>query len=495
MSRRAGSRAIVLVAGLLAAAGAARAAEVALPERAGGLVFVDLDGDGRAEPVVLYGGEAGCLLATIAEPKGEARLEPLAIPGVGRAIAPLLADADGDGTVDLVCVSEGGLALRRGLGAGSFAPGSASIARAGDLLLPSRGCLSAPLILFDVQGDTAPELLAPVLGGVRAIAVPAAAPAPGAVSPPQEVELMVEPKLLSGDRSISFASALPSVLETPAGRILVLGPVIAGSASRLDFAWWSRRKEDGALAGHRSVFVLPPDEVAVLGHLFDAEGDGRPEFAVLTMPAHLKSFFGEYRLHLFRAGDRADAPTQPFYTAPTNLNYWQLPVITHRTTAGGTDLLLAFYRGLLKARLNVEVFAANGSGSFEPRPRDFEVGTSEEAERDFLQWADVDGDGIEDLAVSDDAGLQVYRGRPDRERPVENAPAWSAASIQPHGAGISLSISSDGRMGVSSGPGSGTVFRDLDGDGLAEVLWLSPSGKPALRIRVLTPAKAASGKK
>lgn len=494
MRRRARTRALILVVGLLAGAGAARAAEVALPERAGGLVFADLDGDGRADPVVLYGGETGCLLGTIVDPKGEARLEPLAIPGGWRAIAPLVADADGDGTVDLVSVSEGGLALRHGIGGGSFAPGSLSIARAGDLLLPSRGCLSAPLLLFDVQGDPAPELLAPVLGGVRAVPIPAAAPAPGAAAP-HEVELMVEPKLLSGDRSISFASALPAVLETPAGAVLALGPVIAGSASRLDFAWWSRRKEDGALTGHRSVFVLPPEEVAVLGHLFDLEGDGRPELAVLTMPAHIKSFFGEYRLHVFRAGDRADTPTQPFYTAPTNLNYWQLPAITHRTTAGGTDLLLAFYRGLMKARLNVEVFAANGSGSFEPRARDFEVGTSEEAERDFLQWADVDGDGIEDLAVSDGAGLQVYRGRPDRERPVENAPAWSAAAIQPHGGSVSLSISSDGRLGVSSGRGSGTVFRDLDGDGLAEVLWLSSYGKPVLRIRALTPATAASGRK
>ena len=344
---------------------------------------------------------------------------------------------------------------------------------------PARGTKNAAENGFDSQGEANPT---------SAPGTPGNAPRPE----PEPEDLIVEPQMLAGERALTFASPLPELLAWARagepGAFLRLGPVLIGSPSRLNFAWWERRRLDGAILARRSALALPPGEIAVQFYLLDLESDGRPEIVALTMPSRLKSFLGEYRLHVFRASDRADQAAAPFFSADTKLNYWQPPAITHRRVEGGSDLLLAFYRGLTRSKLTVELFRSDGGGSFDRRPRDFEVSEREEADRTALRWADVDGDGIEDLLTDVEGLMEVYRGQADRDRPVGPAPSWTApAALQ--GRGMSVNISSEGTFRVWPGRRSKTFLHDLDGDGLVEILSLEESTVRIAPLALAPPKK------
>jgi hypothetical protein len=461
-----------LAALLLAAAPvptAATGSGIPLPEPGQGFLLADLDGDGRDDPVVLFGDESGCHLARVWFDAGELRIETVRLDPP-RVFAPRLADADGDGKADLLSTDATGLLLRRGLGNGRFAEPPVRIAQGDDLLLPEEGCFPAYPYLMDVMGDPKAELVLPVLGGVRVL------PLQGEAAAGAAMELTVEPRISSRPSSLSMASALPELLTGSSARVLLLGPVRNPAGFRLELAWWTRSPTDGSLTPHRSSFALPAGQRMVRLHRLDLEGDGRPEIAVLTAPRRMKQFLGEYGLHLYRGTDRAERASPPFYSAETKLNYWQLPTITHRPTTGGADLLLAFYRGLRTARLNVEVFRSDGAGSFEGKARDYSVEDRKNADRGFLKWFDANGDGTEDLAAATDDTLLVYRGLPGRDHPVSRTPAWTAP-IEPRGLGTTLGVSGSGEWTIDVLGGVETVFHDLDGDGLTEVLHID-NGPP-----------------
>src|SRR5206468_4887191 len=83
--------------------------KLALPEPGQQILLVDIDGDGNEEPIVVYGGKAGCLLGRITGSGGALRLEPLLPEGGPRIVAPVVGDADGDGTPDLLSVDADGV--------------------------------------------------------------------------------------------------------------------------------------------------------------------------------------------------------------------------------------------------------------------------------------------------------------------------------------------------------------------------------------------------
>src|SRR5262249_13391320 len=163
--------------------------------------------------------------------------------------------------------------------------------------------------------------------------------------------------------------AVPRIVESGSSRIGVLGPVLDSSLPRLDLTWWPLTPGVPP-EPHRSSLALPPGESALFAYPFDLEGDGRPEIAVLTAPRNSTKLLGEYGLRVYRASDRADSPIAPFFSAATDINYWQLPVLMSRRDGAGSDLLIAFYRGLITAHLNVEVFRGDGDGSFERKEHD-----------------------------------------------------------------------------------------------------------------------------
>lgn len=439
--------------------------EADLPDTGRAVLFADIDGNGKVDPVVLYGDEEGCRLGRLVVEDGTLKLASVTSSGDERLIAPALADADHDGLTDLVSTSGTDVLLRRGLAGGGFAE-PVRVAGGRDLLLADHGCSRPHDYVMDVTGDARMELLLPILGGVR---VTPASPSPSGSDAPAPIELTVDAGVAPRGSRLSFESPLPSLLATGEGNILLLGPLGGRAVSRLNVAWWSRNSGDGSLTGHRSALVLPAGQTAVLKHFFDLEGDGRPELAVLTAPSRLESFLGEYRLHVFHLSERADQEIGPFFSGKTNINYWQLPTIASRRTAAGPEILLAFYRGLRTAHLNVEIFREDGKGSFKSSPSDFEVGSEQEAERGYLEWLDVDGDGLLDLAGANGQGLVIHRGESEPGRPVSREVSWRA-EVKPRARRISMGMASSGEWTLSFSDQRHVFYADLDGDRLDEVI-------------------------
>src|SRR5262249_55070549 len=148
---------------------------IALPGRGQQVLFADLDGDGREEPVVVFGDADGCTLARVLPGTEGPRIAPLA--GGTLVRAPSFGDADGDGTVGLAAASEERSVLRRGLGRAAFAE-PVEIPGTDGVVLPPEGCTAVPSALADVRGDARQELILPVAGGVRVLDIPRAAGVP-----------------------------------------------------------------------------------------------------------------------------------------------------------------------------------------------------------------------------------------------------------------------------------------------------------------------------
>ena len=438
---------------------------VKLPATGRQIVLADLEGRGRAEPVIVFGDADGCRLARLIAKSGAPALDELSLPGDPRLRSPLVADGDGDGTVDVLSADPDGVLVWKGLGGGRFAA-SRRILVADDLLLPLEGCAAAPSFVHDTDGDGTAELVLPVLGGVRIVR-----PGPTPAVSPAGVDLLTEPRADGGNNGVSFLSPLPSFVGREEPRTLVLGPLLDPRNPRLDFGWWTVDRA-GSLAGHRTSLALPPGETAVVAYVFDLEGDGRPDIALLTAPRRVRKLLDEFGLRVYRASDTADRPVQPFFSAATNINYWQNPTLAARPVPGGSDLLIAFYRGLTTAHLNVEIFSSNGQGSFVTKPRDLELDSDKKARRGFLRWTDVDGDGTIDLLAAGESGiLTVHRGAAERERPVGVAPAWTGAVVAGT-EGVTMSLGDSGAMTISHAAGGSFILCDIDGDGTPEEVHL-----------------------
>lgn len=506
--------------------------KIALPSTGRQLVLADLDGDGSDELLVVYGGKEGCRIGRL-RLRTEAghdslQLEELPVGSLPPLIAPSPADADGDGTIDMLSVGPGGILLRRGLGDGRFEDTARLAVPADDLLMPLDGCEVAPSYVIDIEGDPAPEVVLPVVGGVRVqplpVPVPVTAPpaspvppAPGAPDPgtaedspaapdgpdtertesspasappatgPAAHTLQMEPRVGGSASGVTLVSPLPRLLHGATGRMVVLGPVDDGARGRLELAWWSE-SAGGSLDRHRSALALPAGENAVVIELADLEDDGRPEVIVLSAPSHLEKLFGEWRLLVYHATDLTGEPVEPFFTAMTNINFWQLPSIATRPAPGGGDILIAFYRGLRTAHLTIERFEADGAGSFGARSNEIDLESGKTAERSLLIWEDVDSDGTADLVTGDDGGLRIHRGVDDRSQVVTREPFYVSTLPTPQ-QDISLSLQESGWSIGRSGRQPLTFF-DSDGDGLSELFLLGKeeSGGSLVEAGFLTPA-------
>lgn len=496
---------------------------VPLPEAPAGVLFGDLDGDGREDPVVVYGSQDGdCTLARVVRAGDGLGLRTIPSPGGTHLHAPALGDVDGDGIADLLEASSGRVTMWRGLGTGAFDPEPRLLHASEELILPEEGCSRAPAYYQDVEGDDRPELVLPLAGGVRVVPIAAMGDAgsaqrprddAGAVlvdphqstphasgtipaAPPEDTphDLLTQPSVHGGEGGLSLRSALPVILGLGRRRILVLGPILDPGSRRLEMSWWSQ-DEDGRPRGRRSALSLPAGERAALALPCDLEGDGRPEVAVLTVPSRLQKLLGEFGLSVYRASDTAMTPVKPFFSATTDINYWQRPFMALRPATGGGDLLVAFYRGLVKEHLNVMIFRSNGSGSFQPRPHEIGLEAGEKPDEGLLLWKDVDGDGTLDLAAADSRGLRIHRGLADREAPVERSPSRVGALASPLGQTRLLSLSLSGDWTIAFRGVTEPVIRDLDGDGVAEAFVIErtrsvrgrPQGDNALSVRPLVP--------
>lgn len=235
--------------------------------------------------------------------------------------------------------------------------------------------------------------------------------------------------------------------------------------------------EAGGAAGAGPVEVwalLPGDERLLESELLRVEG--RPALAVTTLEKFGVFVKKRFRLFFLEA-DRSRQGVAPALAADTDCFLWQ-PLRVHVGDADGDgreDLMLIHLDGMGGGEVKLRLFRGLGGGRFEDRPQVVEF----ESKASGWDWgADLTGDGVPDLAVLGEAGLQVYPGRHARDgrgRFVETRPTATLATPE----------SAEGPPGqrgsVRVGPGSAEVRQesdrirevdrtDVDGDGRADLV-------------------------
>lgn len=225
------------------------------------------------------------------------------------------------------------------------------------------------------------------------------------------------------------------------------------------------RLEPGAVEGSRVVEAwcrLPePEEVLGRGWIML---DGRPVLAVTTRRADKLALFGERRLRLwFLEPDRSSTGLDPFFAVETRINLWQDERITVRDANrdGIDDLVVGYWKGILKSKIVLDVYLRREDGTFDPKPRTtgFDV---KDGDWDVLDYGhDLDGDGVADLVLRARGDFQVHRGIASStgKKLVETASSVTLPRA---------------RWG-----GSRPRMVDLDGDGRAEVVVARRSGERA----------------
>jgi len=223
--------------------------------------------------------------------------------------------------------------------------------------------------------------------------------------------------------------------------------------------------------------------------------DGQPLLVVTSMPADKLNLFGEKRLRLYRlAADRSRVGHLPEFALETRINAWQSTRLwfTDVDRDGRADLVLGYWKGLKDDRVVLDAYLRLEEGWFSRSPKStaFDV---PEGDRSYLGFGDdLDGDGLPDLLVLGESGLQIHPGDPAAskgknlvmKKPTQTIPLVEDGSWEAPGTWVGL-----GTGGVYSGFASGQHPNpvDLDGDGLPEILYTRADKKKAtVRLSVIS---------
>jgi len=266
-------------------------------------------------------------------------------------------------------------------------------------------------------------------------------------------------RFLDDDRSSPIWTTPPA----GEGRQRLHGVRIEPDADPVRVDWWGRLPDPEEMFGHAELIVA-----------------GEPAVMVTTRRADKLGLFGEKRLRMFRMKtDRGHTGHAPFFATETRANLWQeiTPNLLDVNGDGDEDLVLGYWKGLIGAKVVLDVYLSDGEGSFAPNPRTtaFDV---KRADRSFLSYGhDLDGDGRPDLAIVGDGAFQVYRGtaaNPKGKNLVSTRPdgrvrivAKDAEPVE-----VEVTVSSGGVDVEGESLESGPIrILDLGGDGRYEAVF------------------------
>jgi hypothetical protein len=143
--------------------------------------------------------------------------------------------------------------------------------------------------------------------------------------------------------------------------------------------------------------------------------DGRPLLLVQTMRSDKLSIFGERLVRLFQLeADRSRLGVAPLFAVQSRMNLWQdgHPFIVDVNRDGRMDLVMAYWKGLMTARVVLDAYLREEDGSFRDSPRStaFDI---KDGETSYLHYGDdLDGDSLPDLLVRTDEAWLLHSGLP-----------------------------------------------------------------------------------
>jgi outer membrane protein assembly factor BamB len=419
------------------------------------VALVDLDADGRAEVVMASADGAVSLLDDSGQPAWTFRAVGAAAVGEAWAALPCLAtdDLDRDDKIELLVGSRDGQVYAL--------DGDGSSARSVDRRPRWSFQLGRPILdigTADVDGDGQPEVIpSPYRGG--------------------------ELYLLENDGRLAWQQRTEGEIG------LVQGGDVDGDGKAeivlLSASWDLYVLEgDGQPVWHSEAMALSyahvtPDPGQLL--VRDLDGDGRAEVAVVTVDPPIS-------LYVFQ-GDGRQAWTYPLGTSSSTSAR-----LTGGDVDGDGDLEIA-----VTTAVHEPVYLLDSEGRFlaEYRIR---------ATSGPLEFADLDGDGRDEVLIATETGLEAF-GTSDQ---VERRQLWRSPSLGSLAALALGDTDGDGRDEVLAGSQDGRVYAlaadgrilwdvplqaavlaldagDADGDGRDEVVvgtW-SPAGPAGGEIRLL----------
>lgn len=246
-------------------------------------------------------------------------------------------------------------------------------------------------------------------------------------------------------------------------RTLLIDPEAEGDARRVEA--WS---------------LLPAPERVLASWVLAL--DGRPALVVATADAHKLGVFDKQRLRLFTLGaDRTRTGRPPAVAFETESPRWRpvLPDVADLDRDGHDDLLVVGAAGVRGKSLLARVFLGRGDGRWE------DAGRSSRLDLEAYAWgwgADLTGDGLADLVAVSADHLDLYAGAADPRRgPFEARPRRSVEmATEPAELRVDIDVG-ERTFEASPPPSPFAVGRpwlvDLDGDGRAEVVLISPGDK------------------
>ena len=270
---------------------------------------------------------------------------------------------------------------------------------------------------------------------------------------------------------------LPATPTAPA--VAVAGPLETGTR-RLQ----SRVVDLASGASHEAWSLLPGDE-RLIDASFDRLGD-RPVMLAVTLEQ--LGLLVEKRVRLFALpADRTRRGAPPILAFETDCPLWGT-LTNHLADTdgdGAEDLVTTYSHGLTLGSLAVEVRRGRPSGGFDGQPRRVELSVEAADWRFAEDWT---GDGRADLVVLTTRELRVYSGLDDGRRPVGARPSGTFSTLPEawKDGGEPERTLDFGRRGATlEQRGPQLVPLDLDGDGVNELVALTPGKDKTTAVAVL----------
>lgn len=267
------------------------------------------------------------------------------------------------------------------------------------------------------------------------------------------------------------------------GRRFAVGPLPAGGA-RLRTVLLT---DAPAAEPEEAWSELPEPETPWTAHYALEPGPDGSTVPLLIVTTHASDRIGVFerrRLRVFRLRpDRRRAGTPPVLEAQMGARRWHevSPWWIDADGDGRLDLAVARQSGLGGGESALELFPG-----LSPRARTVDL---EGASDGWWFGGDLDGDGLPDLALTNDGGLRLHRGRTSG-RPVEKKPFASVDAFEEiEDPTKTIEIGTGGtRVETDETPGPPRLLvGDLDGDGTPEVVASVAIVLGRGRVRVLTP--------